>query len=482
MLPACRTTGDLYELPPFELTPEDVEGFVDELRCFHTRFRHCFGRSEPRDHFFRYMMGQFSSLERKSIEPIALETQATSIRAMQRSLSEAEWDDAQMRQTYHRLVSEDLGERDGVVMVDESGFAKKGKDSVGVARQYCGSLGKVENCQVGVFTGYASRQGYALVDKRLFMPEPWFTADYASRRATCGVPKDTTFQSKPQLAAAMVRDLYDEGLLPFRYLVADCLYGNSPDFWAACEACVGTVAFVAISEDTRAWLAPVATHNRPYRYRGEERIKREVLPCDPPAASVAELTRQIGQGKWSRRTVSEGTKGPIEYEFARCRVTLCKEGHPTQTVWLVIKRTLGNAPTYWYYISNAPISTPLSRFVWLSGIRWAIEQCFGEAKTELGMAHYELRKFAGWQHHMLTCMLAHFFLWHVKICLGEKSPGAHGVAGPVAVGGGVAPENLHVGRRLAIGEVDPAAQSRGLSRPPQTARRRGLRQASGSSY
>jgi SRSO17 transposase len=157
MLPACRTAGDRPDPPPFELTPHDVEGFVDELHRFHARFRHCFGRSEPRDHFLRYMMGQFSALERKSIEPIALQTQASSIRAMQRSLSDAYWDDAQMRQTYHRLVAEDLGERDGVIMVDESGFAKKGKNSVGVARQYCGALGKVDNCQVGVFTGYASR-------------------------------------------------------------------------------------------------------------------------------------------------------------------------------------------------------------------------------------------------------------------------------------------------------------------------------------
>jgi SRSO17 transposase len=481
MLPACRTAGDLYEPPPLALTPEDVEGFIDELRRFHARFRHCFGRSEPRDHFFRYMMGQVSSLERKSIEPIALETQATSIRAMHRSLSDTEWDDAQMRRTYPHLVSEDLGERDGVVMVDESGFAKKGKDSVGVARQYCGSLGKVDNCQVGGFAGYASRQGYALVDTRLFLPEPWFTADYASRRAMCGVPTDTTFQSKPQLAATRVRDLYDKGVVPFRYIVADCLYGNSPAFWSACEACVGTVAFVAIPEDTRAWLAPVATDSRTYRYRGEERLKREVIPPDTPAASVAELARQLGRGQWSRRTVAEGTKGPIAYECARRRVTLCKEGPPPQTLWLVIKRTLGDNPTYWYYISNAPVSTPLSRFVWLSGIRWAIEQCFGEAKTELGMAHYELRKFAGWHHHMWTCMLAHFFLWHMKIRLGEKSSSAYGVAGPVAVGGGVAPENLPVGRRLAVGAMDPAAQSRGLSRASQTARRRGLRQALGSS-
>ena len=227
MLPACRTPGELYDPPPFALTPDDVEGFVDELRRFHARFRQCFGRSEPRDHFFRYMMGQFSALERKSIEPIALQTQATSIRAMQRSLSDVAWDDAQMRQTYHYLVAEDLGELDGVVMVDETGFAKKGQDSVGVTRQYCGSLGKVANCQVGVFLGYASRQGYALVDKRLFIPEQWFRDDYAARRAKCSLPEDLTFQSKPQLAAAMVRDLYDEGALSFRAIVADCLYGNT---------------------------------------------------------------------------------------------------------------------------------------------------------------------------------------------------------------------------------------------------------------
>jgi SRSO17 transposase len=482
MLPACRTSGDLYELPPFELTPYDVEGFVDELHRFHARFRHCFGRSEPREHFFRYMMGQFSALERKSIEPIALQTQASSIRAMQRSLSDTDWDDVQMRHTYHQRVAEDLGELNGVVMVDESGFAKKGHDSVGVTRQYCGALGKVENCQVGVFAGYASRQGYALVDKRLFIPESWFTEDYASRRAKCGLPKDLRCQSKPQLAAAMVRALYDEGVLPFRYIVADCLYGNSPEFWAACEACVGTVAFVAIPEDTRAWLAPVATHHRTYRYGGEERMKREVLTPAMPARSVAELAQEIKRGAWYRRTVSEGTKGPLEYEFARRRVTLCKEGQPAQTVWLIIKRTMGDDPTYGFSISNAPISTPLSRFVWLSGIRWAIEQCFGEAKTELGMAHYELRKFAGWHHHMLTCMLAHFFLWHVKIRLGKKSASAHGVAGEMATGGGVAPEDLYIGRRLALGEMDSAAQSRSLSRPPQTAGRRGLKQALASSY
>jgi len=136
--------------------------------------------------------------------------------------------------------------------------------------------------------------------------------------------------------------------------------------------------------------------------------------------------------------VSEGTKGPIEYAFARQRVTLCKDGLPDRTVWLVIKRTVGAEPSYADAISNAPASTPLRTFVWLSGLRWAVEQCFEEGKTELGMAHYEGRKYPGWPHHRLTTMLAHFFLWHLKIRWGKKSAGPHGVTSAAAPGSGLA--------------------------------------------
>ena len=142
---------------------------------------------------------------------------------------------------------------------------------------------------------------------------------------------------------------------------------------------------------------------------------------------------------------------------------LCKDDQPAHTVWLVIKRTLGAKQTYSYYISNAPVSTPLRLFVWLSGVRWAIEQGFEETKTELGMAHYELRKYTGWHHHMLTCMLAHFFLWHVKRRLGKKITGAHGVAGEACAGEGSALENLYPGGGPAWGTVDAAAPSGGVS-------------------
>ena len=199
MLPACRTADETFAIPQFALTRSDLDTFIDELRGFHTAFRGCFVRQEPRDQFFNYMVGQFSALERKSIEPMALQVEGGKVRAMQRLVSEALWDEEAMLETYHRLVQDEMGEPDGVLIIDETGFAKKGQDSVGVARQYCGTLGKVDNCQVGVFAAYASRQGYALVDTRLFLPEQWWSDAYASRRAQCDVPKEVVFRTKPQL-------------------------------------------------------------------------------------------------------------------------------------------------------------------------------------------------------------------------------------------------------------------------------------------
>ena len=362
-----------------------------------------------------------------------------------------------MRWNYHQLVAEEMGDPKGVLMFDETGFVKKGKDSVGVARQYCGTLGKVEHCQVGVFAGSASRHGYALVDKRLFLPEAWWTDAYAARRARCNVPAELTFQSKPALAAAMLEAMAHEGLLPCKYIVADCLYGNSPTFLDAIDACVGSTAFVAIPSETRCWLQRPRTADKRYRYKGEVRAKRVVVAPDSAPRMVATVAASLPASSGYRRKVSEGTKGPIVYEFARQRVTLCKEGLPDRTVWLVIKRTLGAAPSYTYAISNAPASPPLRTVVWLSGVRWAVEQCFEEGKTELGMAHYEVRKYAGWQHHMLTTMLAHFFLWHLKLHVGEKSASPHRVAGADTVGSRLTPADVYGCRRAGVHRVGAAA-------------------------
>jgi SRSO17 transposase len=262
MLPACRTPDETFTIPPFAIIPSDGEGFVEELWEFQSAFHDCFVRSESRAHFFDYMVGQCSKLDRTSIEPMALHVDGGTIRGMQRFISDGLWDEEQIRWNYHQLVAEEMGEPEGVLMFDETGFVKKGQDSVGVARQYCGTLGKVENCQVGVFAGYASRQGYALVDKRLFLPEVWWTEAYTARRTRCNVPAELTLQSKPQLAAAMVPAMAQEGLLPFKYVVADCVYGNSPAFLDAVEACVGITALVAIASETRCGLQRPQTTER----------------------------------------------------------------------------------------------------------------------------------------------------------------------------------------------------------------------------
>lgn len=421
MLPECRISGDHFSIPKFTVEKRDVQEFMEDLRGFHEEFRDCFSRSEPRGNFLRYMVGQLSELERKSIEPIALQVEGGNVRALQRFITDVVWDDAKMLRKYHTLVNEDLGDSQGVLIFDETGFAKKGEDSAGVARQYCGKLGKVDNCQVGVFTAYASKHGYALVDKRLFLPTKWFEASYGEKRRKCEVPEDLEFKTKPQLAAAMFHEIAQEGLLPFKYVTADTIYGNSDDFLSAIEQYPGAIYFVAVLASTLCWLQPPKTITQEYSYENEIHHKKFVQKSESKPVTLEHLAKNINKFYWYQRKVSEGTKGPIKYEFTKKQITLSKNGLPGRTVTLIIKKTISETPVYSYYISNAPSSTRLPIFVWLSGMRWPIEQCFEETKTELGMDHYEVRKYSAWHHHILTCMLAHFFLWHLKIKLGGKS-------------------------------------------------------------
>ena len=421
MLPACRTEGDVFSIPKFSVVKEDIDDFMQELEVFHEEFSNCFLRSEPRTSFFQYMVGQFSELERKSIEPIALNVENGNVRSMQRFISDVVWDENKMLDKYRSMVNEDMGDPNGVIIFDESGFVKKGDDSAGVARQYCGTAGKIENCQVGVFAAYASPLGYCLLDNQLFIPEKWFTDEYAERRKKCNIPENSGFKTKPQLAADMFQELVKDDVLPFTFVVADTIYGNSPDFIEAIESCPGKSYFVSIPHSTKFWLKQPIAREKTYKYAGEIRSKQVVEKHEKKPLSVETIAKNINDYFWYRRTVSEGTKGPIEYEFTKRQVVLAKDGLPWKRVWLIIKRTLGDEPSYYYYISNAGKNTPLKTFVWLSGIRWAIEQSFEEMKSELGMDHYEVRKLPGWKHHMITSMLAHFFLWHLKIRLGKKS-------------------------------------------------------------
>ena len=428
MLPRCRCLDEPYPVPKFSLVEQDVTVLTSQLREFLTEFEECFSRSEPRENLHRYLVGQFSQIERKSIEPIALRVEGGEVRSMQRFISDVVWDELALIRKHHTLVGDDMGDPSGVLIFDESGFVKKGEDSAGVARQYCGSVGKVENCQVGVFAAYASPQGYALLDAELFVPETWFDESHRDKRKKCRVPETLTFKTKPQLAVEMLERIEKSDGLFFKYVVADSIYGVNPDFIGAIEQRIGLTYFVSIPGDTLCWMMRPSVHERSYKHKGQRKTKKYVPPDEKEPVKVSRFAKDLHDVFWYRRRVSEGAKGPIEYEFTKRRVTLCRGGLPGKTVWLVIRRTIGDARSYSFFISNAPTGTRLKTFVWLSGIRWAIEQCFEETKSELGMDHYEVRKYPGWRHHILSCILAHFFLWHIRIRLGEKSALAYHIA------------------------------------------------------
>lgn len=420
MLPESRIEPDLYNIPKLELTEGEVKQMGEDLLAFNSMFDECFVRSETRLHFQQYAMGRLGKLDRKTIEPIAANMEGGNIRAMQRAISKTSWDEARMVDIFRSMVEADLGDPEGALIFDESGFAKKGEDSAGVARQYCGSLGKVENCQVGVYCAYASRFGYTLVDRRLYVPEPWFSETYAERRGKCEFPEGLTFKTKPELAAEILREQWDKKALPFRYVLADSVYGMSPDFVEQVERCPGVIYLLGVRADLLVWPRRPEIAVESYSYRGENR-KRTVLrhPHKRPQ-EVLRLAKETPDCFWYRRTVSEGTKGPITYEFCRKKVTVARDGLPWKTVWLLMKRSLGDDPRFWFYLCNAPDSSRLPIFVWLSGLRWAIEQSLEEAKSEVGLDQYEVRKYAGWNHHMTATMLVLFFLWHQKVRLGKK--------------------------------------------------------------
>ncbi|MFH1156386.1 MAG: IS701 family transposase [Pseudomonadota bacterium] len=412
MLPNVRSEEYRYKVPKFDLSKVVVNNFMNELRGFHEQFADCFQRSESREHFLTYMAGQFSPIERKSIEPIALSMEGVNVRALQRFVSDTPWDESKILSKYHSRLDDDLGHPDGALIFEESGFVKKGQDSIGVARQYCGTIGKVDNCQVGVLAAYVSENGYALIDKKLFIPEQWFTDEFELRRLKCKLPSEISFRTKPQLAADIFNDIVKEGSIPFKYVLADSVYGTSPDFISAIENITDKTYFVSVPKNTQCWLKQPMTITKNYRWGGKTKTKTLLSDPETRPLSVDFLAKNINDFFWYRRQVSEGTKGPIVYEYTRRRVALAVDGLPRKTVWLLIRRSLGENPEYSFFISNAMVSTRLKTLIWLSGLRWAIEQCFEETKTELGMDHYEVRKFPGWHHHILTCMLAHFFLWH----------------------------------------------------------------------
>jgi SRSO17 transposase len=315
-----------------------------------------------------------------------------------------------------------------VLIVDGSDFPKQGTASVGVARQYCGALGKIANCQAGVFLAYASRNGYTLVDRRLYMPEDWFTPAYAPRRTVCGVPADLAFRTVPQLAWEMIDAVRAQGHLPLGWVVCDEGFGKDPTFLAR------------LAQAGWRYLAEVPCHTRVWRRRPEvepagrgrtgrpRKYARVVVGARRPQR-VDDVARRLPASTWREYVIKDGANGVIRAAFAFLRVHPVRHRVPGPESWLVLRRTAYGREVK-YYLSNAPRTARPRALGHTSGMRWPIERAFAECKDELGMDHYETRTWRGWHHHQTMTLLAHHFLVRLRIRLSKKRPRSPSVRPP----------------------------------------------------
>lgn len=409
--------------PSSRLTTREVAASVDELSAYHRRFQSLLPRREQRAWSLLYLCGQLSNLERKTIEPMVLGLmgpEPNAIRAVQQYIGQGQWATQPLLEQAQHLVTDWLGEPEGVVIVDGSGFPKQGSHSVGVAHQYCGHLGKVANCQEGVFLVYASRGGYAFLDERLYLPEDWFSPEYRDRWQACAIPDRLSFRTEPELGLEMIAQLQQRAVVPFRWVTCDEAYSKSPAFLQGIEA-LAKWYVAEVPSDTRVWLRRPAVEPPGRGVLGRPRLHPRVKRTAPRPQELRELMETLSPTLWQRRVIKEGSKGPLTAEFAFVRVTPVRDELPGPRSWAVFRRSLGPKMEVKFYLSNAPANCPKPALVRISGMRWPVETAIEEGRSEVGMDHYETRTWPGWHHHMAHSILAHLFLVRLRLLFQKKS-------------------------------------------------------------
>lgn len=396
------------------LTPEDVAGCEGRLGAFLERYLPLFYRREQRVNAGVVIRGLLSDLERKTAEPVAYR-EGRERKPIQFFVGRGLWDDEKVMGELRRHVADDLADPEGVVIFDPASFPKKGTHSVGVKRQWCGRLGKTDNCQVGVFMAYATSKGHGPLDRRLFLPEDW--AEDGARRGECRVPDDVEYRTKWRIALDML-DEHGAGI-PHRWIGGDEDFGRPQAFRAGLRD-RGERYCLDVPRDT---LVRDLGGRRPRR-RSRKGRQREV-----PFARVDDWTKALARSRWRRFKVRDGEKGPIGVEAAETRVRTRYEQRIGPEERLVAIRSVGADPRTWFILSNAPSDVPLAEIVRVHAERHRIEQMFEEAKGETGLAHYEVRSWVGWHHHMTLSLLALWFVATEARRLGGKITGGHGAAG-----------------------------------------------------
>jgi SRSO17 transposase len=366
---------------PASIAIEQWSAYLKEL---HARIAHHFLRPEVKTRAYRYLTGLLADVRRKNSWQMAEAIGEARPRGVQHLLNDARWDADLVRDDLRGYVVEHLGDqRSGVLIVDETGFLKKGNKSVGVARQYTGTAGKRENCQVGVFLCYSSEKGAVFIDRALYLPQEW--AEDSARREEGRVPKKVHFATKGKLAKEMLKRAFGAGV-PARWVVADTVYGTSRGLrgWLEEQGC----SYV---------LAVTGTHG--VYHKGRQRQARTVA-------------KRLPEEVWFRASAGRGSKGERLYEWA-C-VPLPDPDEAKTGRWLLLRRSIEDPAELAYYLAYGPAETPVHELIRVAGRRWAVEECFEQAKGEVGLDEYELRKWDGWHRHVTLCMLAHAYLAVVR--------------------------------------------------------------------
>ena len=399
---------------------EQVDGAFQD---FHAYFAPLFGCREARDHSRHYLQALLvQSGERRNAENLS-ETVPASARAMQRFLTESPWGDDVVIGRLQEYLGPRLGHPEAVWVLDGSDFPKQGRKSVGVARQYCGSLGKVANCQAGMFLAYVSLQGRALVDKRLYLPESW-TSD-TDRCAAAGVPEESrNYRSKTKLALEMLERALERGHLKAGWVAGDDAFGMSPSFREGLAA-LGMRYVLDVPGGTTVWPLEPAWTSPEYQGIGRPRKPRLV---GGQRRTMVERSDELPEEAWREITVAEGSQGPRSYQFSAQRVRSTSKRKPGEIHWAVYRRNRdGSEPRY--YLSNAPEDTSLETLAYVGGSRWRIETEFETEKSDVGLDEYETRTWAGWHHHVALCLLGGAFLLSLQQAWGEKDAPDHETAG-----------------------------------------------------
>ena len=376
-----------------------IERWSAYLKELHARIAHRFSRPEVRQRAYRYLAGLLGEVRRKNSWQMAEAIGEARPRGVQHLLNDAHWDADDVRDDLSEYVLEHLGdEESGVLIVDETGFLKKGKKSVGVARQYTGTAGKRENCQVGVFLCYASKEGAAFIDRTLYLPREW--AEDSARREEAGVPEEVRFATKGKLAREMLRRAFEAGV-PARWVVADTVYGTARGLrgWL---------------EERGRWYVLAVPATQGIYHEGSQRQARTVA-------------KHLSEEAWFRASAGKGSKGERLYEWA-CVSLPDPDGAETGR-WLLMRRGIDDPGEYAYYLAYGPKETPVHELIRVAGRRWTIEDCFEQAKGEVGLDEYEVRKWEGWHRHTTLSLLAHAYLAVVRsVAEHEEGAGKRGIS------------------------------------------------------